>query len=53
MFGHMMVLRTFSPLREGTKFIETGAGHIGTGVVTFNTVNHGAVTYFYSENHGA
>ena len=48
MFGHMMVLRTFSPLREGTKFIETGAKHTGTRAVTFfNTVNHKVVTYLY------
>ena len=42
------------PLREGAKFIETGAGHSGTGAVTFfNTVNHGALTFFHPENHGA
>ena len=41
-------------LREGAKFIETGAGHSGTGAVTFfNTVNHGALTFFHPENHGA
>ena len=41
-------------IREGAKFIETGAGHSGTGAVTFfNTVNHGALTFFHPENHGA
>ena len=35
-------------IREGAKFIETGAGHTGTGAVTFyNTVNHRAVTDFH------
>ena len=50
----MMVLRTFLPLREGAKFIETGAEHPGTRALTFfNTVNHGALTFFHLENHGA
>ena len=41
-------------LREGAKFIETRARHSGSGAVTFfNTVNHGALTYFHLEIHGA
>ena len=41
-------------MREGAKFIETGAGHSGTGAMTFfSTVSHGALTYFHPEDHGA
>ena len=37
--------------REGAKFIETGAGHSGTGAVTFfNTVNRVALTFFTGIN---
>ena len=40
-------------LREGAKFIETGAGHPGIRAVTFfNTLNYGALTFFHQENHG-